>query len=323
MFGALVMAVGVKDVFAQQSFTVTIIGYVIMRIAQISQWLRAAQSDPSCRKTCLRYAVGITFTQIGWTSLAIIPPALRPAGFAIMAFLELCVPVWAERVRPTNWHPHHIAERYGLLVIIVLGEGILGATNAIAPLFADHQNWSLLSFILGFSIITLVFMLWWVYFSIPWGKVLDDNRRSDIFRHQVPFVFGYGHFILFAALAIVGSSLELVADVIESSGLSGNMHGAETATHAVEAAGHSVSAFYAIATLTIAVTVFLVFLMLIRNRLFPTASNRATMLLTALLLPLLAPIGAALGISLPYVIWLLIPALVVLLNLCRPDHSED
>ena len=40
------------------------------------------------------------------------------------------VPVWAERAgRRRRWHPDHIAERYGLFTIIVLGESILAATD--------------------------------------------------------------------------------------------------------------------------------------------------------------------------------------------------
>ena len=51
-------------------------------------------------------------------------------GFITLAALELAVPVWAERAAPTTWHPQHIAERYGLLTLIVLGESILAATVA-------------------------------------------------------------------------------------------------------------------------------------------------------------------------------------------------
>ena len=47
----------------------------------------------------------------------------------MLAALELPVPVWAERAAPTPWHPHHIAERYGLLTLIVLGESMLAATG--------------------------------------------------------------------------------------------------------------------------------------------------------------------------------------------------
>ena len=50
------------------------------------------------------------------------------ASFLVLAAAELAVPVWAERAAPTTWHPHHIAERYGLFTIIVLGESILAAS---------------------------------------------------------------------------------------------------------------------------------------------------------------------------------------------------
>ncbi len=42
----------------------------------------------------------------------------------------------------TPWHAHHIAERYGLLVIITLGEGILGTITAVAAV-VDHVGWSM------------------------------------------------------------------------------------------------------------------------------------------------------------------------------------
>jgi low temperature requirement protein LtrA len=43
----------------------------------------------------------------------------------------LSIPVWAEAASPTSWLPSHIAERYGLLTLIVLGESVLAATTAI------------------------------------------------------------------------------------------------------------------------------------------------------------------------------------------------
>ena len=54
--------------------------------------------------------------------------------------LELLVPVWAERAAPTTWHPHHIAERYGLLTLIVLGESILAATLAVQSALRCRQS---------------------------------------------------------------------------------------------------------------------------------------------------------------------------------------
>src|SRR6185312_17111740 len=47
--GALVLAAGVEQAFEHNDFRVITIGYVIMRLAMVSQWLRAARSDPRRR----------------------------------------------------------------------------------------------------------------------------------------------------------------------------------------------------------------------------------------------------------------------------------
>ena len=41
-------------------------GYVVMRIALVAQWLRAATQDPEHRAACLTYATVVTAVQVGW-----------------------------------------------------------------------------------------------------------------------------------------------------------------------------------------------------------------------------------------------------------------
>ena len=57
---------GIPDVFHSQDFDIIIVGYVIMRLALVTQWLRAAKHDSERRITAYRYAVGIVLVQIGW-----------------------------------------------------------------------------------------------------------------------------------------------------------------------------------------------------------------------------------------------------------------
>ena len=68
MAGVLVLAAGVPPAFDTPDFTAITIGYVIMRIAMVRQWLRAAASDPGRPTTALRYAIGISIVQIGWVA---------------------------------------------------------------------------------------------------------------------------------------------------------------------------------------------------------------------------------------------------------------
>ena len=64
-------SVGVRDPATSPAIT---IGYVIMRIALVSQWVRAAVEHPEGRTTALRYAIGISVVQIGWVARLALPP---------------------------------------------------------------------------------------------------------------------------------------------------------------------------------------------------------------------------------------------------------
>ncbi len=82
--GVLVYAAGVPRAMEHQDFTVGVLGYVIMRVGLISQWLRAARSDPEHRACCLRYAGGIFVCQLCWIGLLAVPDALFLPGFLVL-----------------------------------------------------------------------------------------------------------------------------------------------------------------------------------------------------------------------------------------------
>ena len=58
--GSLTLAAGVPRMMSGDNpdIMLVFIGYVIMRLAMMSQWLRAAIQYPQCRPTTLRYALG-------------------------------------------------------------------------------------------------------------------------------------------------------------------------------------------------------------------------------------------------------------------------
>lgn len=207
--GVLVVTAGVQSAFEDLDFTIAVVGYVIMRTALVAQWLRAAREDPAGRAVALRFALGIGLVQFGWVArLAIGPPWDIPAVFLLL-LVELAIPVWAERSgRPTPWHPGHIAERYGLFTIIVLGEVVLAATIAAeTALSAEGLSPPLLAVALGGLL--LVFSLWWSYFKRP--VVVDHHQPM-----RVAFVYGYGHYVIFASVAALGSGLQVATETIQN-----------------------------------------------------------------------------------------------------------
>ena len=113
------------------------IGYVVMRIALVAQWLRgAASATPLARPAALRY-VGLHQPPAGrlgrracsFPAQAGAVGVLR-AGFACEMARARPTPSGPQR-RGTPGHPGHIAERYGLFTLIVLGECIAVVTVAL------------------------------------------------------------------------------------------------------------------------------------------------------------------------------------------------
>jgi low temperature requirement protein LtrA len=209
--GVLILAAGVPRALAHQDFGVIVVGYVLMRAAMVSLWLRAASADPQQRAGCLRYAGGIAAIQVCWVIWALLPRDLDLPLFLVLAAGELAVPVWAEAAGRTTWHPGHIAERYGLFTIIVLGETLLAATVGVHDAFADRATLGDLATVLVGGLLT-VFAMWWLYFDMPAADIAERARRSFAVRLTGAFSWGYGHYFIFAAAAATGTGLEVAID---------------------------------------------------------------------------------------------------------------
>jgi low temperature requirement protein LtrA len=201
--GALILAAGVPDAMDGSDFAVITLGYVVMRLAMVTQWLRAAAADPAHRRSSLRFAAGITLTQLGWVLRLALPEDLGMASFLVLVAAELTVPVWAERAAPTAWHPRHIAERYGLFTLIVLGECVLASTLAIQSALEEDAALADLATTAAGGLLT-VFGMWWLYFAKEAHELLTSLRAG--------IVWGYGHYLVFASAAAVGAGLAVNVD---------------------------------------------------------------------------------------------------------------
>jgi low temperature requirement protein LtrA len=201
-----VLAAGVPAIFDDRNFTLGVTGYVIMRVALVTQWLRVARDDAPRRRTALRFAVGVTACQLGWLSL-LVAPQLWPVAWLVLVPAELLVPAWAERPEQTTFHPEHIAERYGLFMIIVLGESVLAASMAIQSVIGGSGLTPELVGVIAGSLL-IVYAMWWIYFDRPEEHFLDSVPTA--------MTWSYVHLPIFAAVAAVGSGL--VVAIEEASG---------------------------------------------------------------------------------------------------------
>ena len=212
MAGVLVLALGLPEMFESVVHhdehldnQLMVVGYVIMRLPMVVQWLRAGKQDPTRRALCSKMVVTLVIAQVGWVLLLIAHPsmAVTAAVVLVLVGIELAGPLLAEKLHGGSpWHGHHIAERYGLLVIIALGEGLLGTNAALAALIED--GWTVDIVVLGLAGTALVFGVWWTYFVVPSGPLLRVHRERS-------FGWGYGHIPLFGAVVAIGAGLHAAA----------------------------------------------------------------------------------------------------------------
>ena len=288
MGGVLVLAAGVPAAFGDQDYRAVTVGYLIMRVGLVAQWLRAGFEHPHGRATAWRYAAGVSVVQIGWLIRLALPEQLGVASFLVLVVLELAVPPWAERTGSTFWHPHHISERYGLFTIILLGEGVLAATYGVQDAL-DARGVSGDLVLVSAAAFVTAFALWWLYFLEPAGEGLSVNRSRS-------YLWGYGHYGVFVALAALGAGLEV----------------------AVADAGHHVEADAMILAYAVALPVgaFLVLLWAVHAVLASRSQIRPVVILPAAALVLLVPLLAeTVGVTVAVVLIAFFCVLVVAVTL--------
>ncbi|GKQ34074.1 membrane protein [Streptomyces sp. A012304] len=207
--GSLILAAGVPRAFQEGDLRAITLGYVVLRTALAALWLRAARSDPGRRRTALRFATGVMVCQIGWVGLLFLPEAAQLPAIVGLIVAELSVPVWAQSAGMTPWHPHHIAERYELFTLIVLGESIAAAVAAVRGGFDRHHDAGAL-YLLAAGGLLMVFTMWWLYFARPAHALLATTHRA----HRKRFTWAYGHYLIFASAAAEGAGLAAFAHLV-------------------------------------------------------------------------------------------------------------
>lgn len=216
MVGVIVMALGFPPMFASIEHgqhvdnRVMVGGYIVMRIAMVGQWLRAASQDPEHRPACLTYALWVTLAQVGWLAALLLHTSI-PVTFIVVALLigvETLGPLLAETRRGgTPWHAHHIAERYGLLAIIALGEGVVGTVASLSAV-VGAQGWTFDAAFVAVAGVGLTFGMWWSYFAVPHAELLHAHRDRS-------FWFGYLPIVMYGAIVATGAGLHVAAYYIE------------------------------------------------------------------------------------------------------------
>ena len=208
--------------------------YLLGRLILLGLYGRAWHHVPDARPTILVYLVSVSASSVLWAASLTTPAPARYWLWAVAVLVDAVGPVLATLRRDRlPLHVEHLPERFGLLVILVLGEAVGGAARG-----THDASWAGPSLVVGVLGLVLAAGLWWSYFDVaastsaerlqpsPAEEDTEEDAEEDAGagppaadqRHDL---FVYGHFPLTLGTVLVGVGLEGLAVHPETPGPSG------------------------------------------------------------------------------------------------------
>ena len=186
--------------------------YGLMFLLLAALYARAWRHASEQRRFCVGYGLGDAIGGALWLISLAVPTPGRYWIWALAMVVLMAAPVIAVRsYAGTGFDGGHIAERYGLFTLIVLGESVVAAAAAVTGSALGLQAG--ITAAAGFA---LAACLWWLYF--------DFVRSSALTRDHLltAFIWGYGHLLVFAGIAATAVGVESAIEAsVEGHGLAG------------------------------------------------------------------------------------------------------
>jgi low temperature requirement protein LtrA len=139
---------------------------------------------------------------------SLLPDVGREVVWAVAAVIDLATPtLLRSRLRGMHFNAPHLAERFGLLVLIALGESVV----AIGVSAEGHLDlWVGVAVAIAFVLST---GLWWVYFHFAADAVRHALATAQVQLDITRLVLSYGHLLFIAA--VIGLAVGLHEAVAE------------------------------------------------------------------------------------------------------------
>jgi len=213
MLAGLLMAVAIPEAFGDLGllFAGSYVAIQIGRTAFLT--FVGSKRGSADRSRDSRILIWFCFSAPFWIAGALVEGEARAALWLLALGLDYVAPLTLYRVpglakvAPEAWTlgTSHFAERFGLFVIIALGESIILAGATAADLELDWPM--LMSLVIAF-IGTAA--LWWLYFSTIAARVERSLAESEDPVLLARDAFTYGHVLIIAGIILVAVGDELV-----------------------------------------------------------------------------------------------------------------
>jgi len=152
------------------------ISIAVFRLLVLLSYVRVRAAVPAAGPIANRMIIQMSISAAIWIASTFVEGNVRLAFWAAAIVVELAVaflPQWQRVLASVPLHLGHLPERFGLFVIIVLGETVLAVVVGVA-----EADWAATAVIFGAIGLTISFSLWWIYF---------ETVSAEAMHHQGAF----------------------------------------------------------------------------------------------------------------------------------------
>jgi low temperature requirement protein LtrA len=193
----IVIAIHVDDAFHGGSIPFALAS-IAARVFLIAVNVRALRAVGDARRFQAFYVRGWLVGLALWIVSLAVPTPARYVVWGVAVAIEVGTPLVGLMRMPTlPLISSHIAERFGLFTIIVLGESVVSVAAGISGL-----DFELASSLVAAGTFVIAASLWWLYFDCVTAAVVVSARY--VYVHFLVYA-GLGAFAPGALLAILGA----------------------------------------------------------------------------------------------------------------------
>jgi low temperature requirement protein LtrA len=178
--------------------------FLLGRLVLLGLYLRAWRHVPDGRGTIGVYLGSTSAAATLWAVSLLVPPPARFVLWAVAVAVDAAGPLiatWRGDAAPL--HMEHLPERFGLFVILVLGEMVAAVVTGV-----HDAKWSALPVTVGAIGFVVAAALWWSYFDVASARGNDELQEADDGIDERHDLYIYGHLPLTLGIAAAGVGLE-------------------------------------------------------------------------------------------------------------------
>jgi low temperature requirement protein LtrA len=203
MLGVIVLAITIPKALHGGSAEFATV-YAALRLVIIALYIQAWRFVPQSKELAARYTTSFSIAFALWLVSIVVPEPARFVLWAIALGIEISNgPITYATIRSVPAQVSHMDERFGLFVIIVLGEAILAVTTGVAD-----TNWQWRATLAGISGFITAASLWWMYFERADASVINWALRGGRRALMLSYIYGYSHVLVFAGIVAIGVAIQ-------------------------------------------------------------------------------------------------------------------